>query len=78
METSADTVREFATANCDRITELVEQDDNTGLCIKCGAEQSGCEPDARWFHCDACGARAVFGAEELLLYVDITQLTDDE
>lgn len=40
---------------------------NIGFCIKCGYEQDGCEPDARNYECEECEARAVFGAEELLV-----------
>lgn len=43
--------------------------DNPGICIACGNEQDGCEPDARNYECEACGERKVFGAEELLLYI---------
>jgi hypothetical protein len=41
--------------------------DNPGLCLSCGNEQGGCEPDARRYRCESCGAKQVFGAEELLL-----------
>jgi len=41
--------------------------DNPGFCIACGNEQGGCEPDARAYLCEACGVRAVYGAEELFL-----------
>jgi hypothetical protein len=43
--------------------------DDPGLCVVCGNEQAGTEPDARRYRCEACGAQAVFGAEELLLRV---------
>lgn len=43
--------------------------DNPGLCLSCGNEQDGCEPDARRYICEACGEPAVYGAEELLLRV---------
>ena len=43
--------------------------DNPGFCIKCGNEQEGCEPDARRYKCEACGEKAVYGAEELLLRI---------
>ena len=46
-----------------RITTL----DNPGFCLICGNEQDGCEPDARNYECEACGAEQVFGADELLL-----------
>jgi hypothetical protein len=55
----------------DRIIEAVEGQmfglDNPGFCIKCGSDQEGCEPDARKYPCEACGERAVYGAQELLL-----------
>jgi hypothetical protein len=41
--------------------------DNPGICIACGEDADGCEPDARKYPCDACGAQAVYGAEELLI-----------
>lgn len=41
--------------------------DNPGFCTECGNEQDGCEPDARNYSCEACGAKKVFGAEELML-----------
>jgi hypothetical protein len=40
--------------------------DDPGFCVACGAEQGGCEPDARRYRCEACGEHAVYGAEELL------------
>jgi hypothetical protein len=41
--------------------------DNPGFCIACGAESGSCEPDAREYECEACGERAVYGAEEIML-----------
>ena len=41
--------------------------DNPGFCVACGEEQDGCEPAARRYPCDSCGARQVYGAAELLL-----------
>jgi len=43
--------------------------DNVGLCINCGFEQDGCEPDARKYRCESCNERTVYGAEELLIRV---------
>ncbi len=40
---------------------------STGFCTECGAEQEGCEPDAREYECESCGEPAVFGAQELLI-----------
>ena len=51
----------------EQITDAVESDDNVGFCLACGAERFECEPDARNYECDSCGANKVFGAEELLI-----------
>ena len=54
-----------------RVANAVEREmtclDNPGFCLKCGNEQEGCEPDARKYECEACGAKAVYGAEEVAL-----------
>jgi hypothetical protein len=42
-------------------------DDMGGFCLACGHMQYGCEPDARRYHCEACGEKKVYGAQELLL-----------
>ena len=42
-------------------------DDYIGICVRCGQEQEGVEPDARKYECESCGANAVYGAEELLM-----------
>ena len=51
------------------ILDAVKEDSNTGFCIACGADAWGVEPDAREYHCQACGEFKVYGAEELLLMV---------
>lgn len=54
----------------ERVQEAAEREmfgtDNPGFCLRCGEEQEGCEPDARGYECESCGARAVMGAGELL------------
>jgi Zn finger protein HypA/HybF involved in hydrogenase expression len=51
-------------AACERrMTSL----DDPGLCLICGNEAEGVEPDARNYECEACGSKQVFGVEELLL-----------
>jgi hypothetical protein len=50
-----------------QLEEALAEDDSRGFCLECGAEAYGVEPDAREYKCEACGARAVYGAEELLL-----------
>jgi len=51
----------------DRIVRAVESGEMIGFCKECGHEQDGCEPDARNYPCDRCGAKAVYGAEECLI-----------
>lgn len=43
------------------------EDDYIGICIECGNQQEGCEPDARRYKCEDCGRLAVFGAEEIII-----------
>ena len=38
-----------------------------GFCIACGEDAYGVEPDARRYVCESCDAKAVYGAEELLM-----------
>lgn len=47
-----------------------------GFCLKCREEAYGVEPDARRYRCEACDARAVFGAEELL-FRGLIEFIDD-
>ena len=56
-----------ASITSDRILEACEADDHIGLCVVCGAENHGVEPDARRYACDSCGKKGVFGAPELLV-----------
>lgn len=51
----------------DMIINAVEMDEPAGFCMACGDEAHGVEPDARQYRCEACGKRAVYGAEELLI-----------
>jgi len=55
------------TIDLDEVMAAIERDDHSGFCIACGNEQSGCEPDAREYECEACGEHKVYGAEELLI-----------
>ena len=43
--------------------------DDPGFCLVCGNEQGGCEPDARNYACESCGAEQVFGIEELIMEI---------
>ncbi len=43
--------------------------DNPGFCLACGDDADGCEPDARNYECESCGAPQVFGAAEVLMMI---------
>jgi predicted RNA-binding Zn-ribbon protein involved in translation (DUF1610 family) len=55
----------------DRVMAAVERQrsslDVPGVCIACGAEVGGVEPDAEEYECECCGEEAVYGAEQLLI-----------
>lgn len=55
----------------DRIVDLIREShsslSNPGICLACGADADGCEPDAREYNCECCDKNKVYGAEELLL-----------
>lgn len=53
----------------DDIIDAIEQDDNLGFCTACGDEAYNVEPDAERYRCESCGQHAVYGAQQLLLYV---------
>ena len=55
------------TIDIDRVLEACEADDYTGFCLACGEDAYGVEPDARRYECESCGAKAVYGAEEVLI-----------
>ena len=50
-----------------KIMRAIESGESVGFCKECGHEQDGCEPDARNYKCESCGAMAVYGAEEMLI-----------
>lgn len=41
--------------------------DCPGVCLACGAEADGCEPDACNYVCEACEEAQVFGLDEALM-----------
>lgn len=58
-------------------TEDVEAG-NIGVCLACGAETYGVEPDAREYTCEACGAKKVYGLEEALVMGKINIEIEEE
>lgn len=57
----------MASLNFDRVMEACESDEYVGFCLACGAEHYGVEPDARKYECEECGAKRVYGAEEIIM-----------
>jgi hypothetical protein len=49
-----------------------------GICRACGEYNGPCEPDARHYKCECCGAAEVFGLEELLLMGEIQLIGDED
>ena len=48
-------------------TQAEMQNDNVGLCVGCGEEAFGVEPDARKYECESCEKRMVYGLQELVI-----------
>ena len=63
------TFRGGATIRRSAILRAAQADDCLGFCVRCGAEASGVEPDARKYVCEQCGAPSVYGAEEIMLRI---------
>ena len=58
---------DFQDAVIAAIEEQFTSLDHPGFCLTCGEPAYDCEPDARNYKCEACGAMDVFGAEEILM-----------
>jgi hypothetical protein len=56
-----------ASVTGDRVLDMVGRDENEGICLTCGADAEGVEPDARQYKCTACGDLRVYGAQEIVL-----------
>jgi hypothetical protein len=50
-----------------RVLAAVEADEYLGLCLHCGTDHDGIEPDAERYTCEACDTPRVYGAEQILL-----------
>ena len=61
----------MAKVSLDQILDAVESGEYIGICLACGDEQEGVEPDARKYECESCGAHKVYGAEELLMMTGV-------
>ena len=47
---------------------LIDAEEGTmGICLACGFEQDGCEPDAERYKCEDCGKNKVYGMEQAIL-----------
>lgn len=49
--------------------ETAARKGNVGFCKLCGTKHTGVEPDAANYECKKCHMHAVYGAEELFIYV---------
>ena len=64
MKIHPSVTQDVVTALCMRqLTSL----DNPGICLACGEEADGCEPDAERYECEHCGEHMVWGADQALL-----------
>ena len=65
------TMKRNKTEILDRAIRLCEESETTlsnpGICLACGEEADGCEPDARNYECECCGEMKVFGAQEIIM-----------
>ena len=57
----------------DRVLPLAESQmfglENPGICLACGEERDGCEPDAEGYECYECGEMRVMGVTELMMII---------
>lgn len=55
----------------ERVFEMVQNQmtglEDPGVCLKCGEDADGVEPDARGYICEVCEAPYVYGAEEIMM-----------
>jgi hypothetical protein len=53
----------------EQVMSAIESGEYAGFCLACGEQADGVEPDARNYLCESCGARKVYGAEEILMMI---------
>ena len=68
MRTTNDGLEIHPSITEDRLLKMLGEDDMRGFCLACGEDADGVEPDAERYKCEACGAKTVYGAEQLLLH----------
>ncbi len=49
------------------LEELLQADEQEGICVNCGNLQGQCEPDARRIRCEECYKQTVYGTQEVLI-----------
>ena len=52
-----------------RVADMCERDEYEGICLACGEDAYGVEPDARKYECESCGKEKVYGCQELLMMI---------
>lgn len=69
--TEVDGTQVHASVTADRVLAMAEESmvgtEDDGICIACGEDAMGVEPDAEQVQCQLCGELAVYGGEQLLL-----------
>ena len=64
-------VKIHASVTADRVMALAMRRlhslDDPGICLACGNEADGVEPDASAYKCEHCGEHSVYGAEEAFM-----------
>ena len=53
----------------ERVIDMCNRDEYEGICLACGEDAQGVEPDARKYECESCGKEKVYGCQELLLMI---------
>lgn len=67
-ETPTKVHRSITVERCMELARSRECDcTNPGICIACGEDQDGFEPDAEKGKCEQCGNNTVYGPEELVM-----------
>ena len=57
--------KESWSVGLETVLDILKRGDNTGLCVRCDAEQPGVDPDAEKVQCSACNFLAVYGINKI-------------